>query len=75
VVVDLRKFTAGFTASPRFAVGNVTGGRVEVAAAGGPRIRFTPAPGFTGRAGFDFRVIDADGDTWTQSCALVVKGR
>ncbi len=75
VVVDLRKFTAGFTASPRFAVGNVTGGRVEAVAPGGARIRFTPAPGHTGRAGFDFRVTDADGDAWTQPCALVVEAR
>jgi hypothetical protein len=72
--VDLRKFTSGFTASPRFAVGNIVGGRVEQGGPGGASVRFAPAPGFTGRAQFDFRVTDSEGDAWIQTCALVVLG-
>lgn len=72
VVVDLRKFTCGFTASPVFTVANVTGGTVAQGGAGGAVAAFSPTPGYAGRARFDFTVRDRAGHAWTQTCALVV---
>jgi hypothetical protein len=69
VTVDLRKYTSGFTASPSFVVGNVTGGVVKL---DGARATFTPNPGYVGRARFDFAVTDREGSRWVQSCAFIV---
>lgn len=72
VTVDLKKFTSGFTASPKFSVTNVSGGSVAVGSADGSRVTFKPAPGQGGRARFDFTVTDAEGSRWTQTVALVI---
>jgi autotransporter-associated beta strand protein len=72
VQVDLRKFTAGFTAAPTFAVSNLTGGSVALGGPGNAIATFTPALNHVGRARFDFTVTDGAGHSWTQTCALVV---
>lgn len=69
---DLRRFTAGFTAAPTFSWGEVVGGTLVGAGPGNALVTFTPTPGFSGRAGFDFTVRDAEGSTWTQRCALLI---
>lgn len=78
ITVDLRKFTAGFSVSPSFAVTNVTSGTVAqyladgtTASATGPIVKFTPTLNYVGRARFDFTVTD-EGVAWTQTCALVI---
>lgn len=70
--VDLRRYTSGFTSSPVFSVFGVTGGTVSASGPGGAVVRFTPTQETSGRAGFLFTVTDADGDTWTQQCCLLV---
>ncbi len=72
IAVDLRKFTSGFSASPTFTVASVSGGSVALSGAGNAIATFTPTEGYTGRARFDFTVLDGAGSTWTQTCALVV---
>lgn len=70
--IDLRKFTAGFTASPVFSVSSISGGTIAQGGPGGAIVRFTPALDYSGRAGFTFTVTDSAGDSWTQQCALLV---
>ncbi|MBK1834172.1 autotransporter-associated beta strand repeat-containing protein [Roseibacillus ishigakijimensis] len=77
--VDLRRYTSGFSESPEFTIAGVNGGTISQRAAdgttpapSGPIVAFTPEVDFTGRAGFEFTVTDADGSTWTQSFALLV---
>jgi autotransporter-associated beta strand protein len=72
VQVDLRKFTAGFTASPVFAISNLSGGTIVQSGPGSAVATFTPTLNFVGRARFDFTVTDAAGHSWTQTCALLV---
>jgi hypothetical protein len=72
VTIDLRKFTSGFTKNPVFKGSDIHGGTIQSDGPGRCLVTFTPNPGHTGRAGFDFTVTDADGSTWTQSCALLV---
>ena len=70
--VDLRRYTAGFTNRPPavYTVSNVSTGGVTLA--GGTAARFEPPAGFAGRARFDFGVTDGDGDSWTQTFAVLV---
>jgi hypothetical protein len=75
ITIDLRKYTSGFTKSPRFKAHSVKGGSVTYSGPGDHRVTFSPHRGFHGRAGFDFTVLDADGSRWTQSCALLVTKR
>lgn len=72
VQVDLRKFTSGFSASPVFAVSNITGGGVALGGPGNAIATFTPTLNHVGRARFDFTVTDSAGHSWTQTCAIVV---
>lgn len=72
VTIDLRKFTSGFTKNPVFKGANLHGGTVKSSGPGRSVITFTPTPGYSGRAGFDFAVTDDDGDSWVQSCALLI---
>jgi hypothetical protein len=72
VTIDLRKFTSGFTRAPAFKCANPTGGTVSASGPGNSLVTFTPAPGFSGRAGFDFTVNDGEHSAWTQSCGLLV---
>jgi hypothetical protein len=72
VRVDLRKFTAGFTASPVFKISDATGGTIAQIGEGGCVVTFIPAKDFTGRAKFDFTVTDREGSFWKQTCALLV---
>jgi autotransporter-associated beta strand protein len=72
VPVDLRKFTAGFSASPVFTVSNLSGGTIVQSGTGNAIATFTPTLNFVGRARFDFTVTDAAGHSWTQTCALLV---
>ena len=69
IVINMAKFTSGFSTSPVFTTSNVVGGTVSVA---GAAATFTPTLNFTGRARFDFTVTDSAGHSWTQTCALVV---
>jgi autotransporter-associated beta strand protein len=69
LVVDLAKYTTGFTAAPVFTTGNASGGGVTIA---GSVATFTPTLNFSGRARFDFTVTDAAGHAWTQTFAIVV---
>lgn len=68
--VDLRRYTAGFVNQPRYEVSRVTGGTVAVAAG---MARFTPTPGFTGRARFQFTVRDGEASAWTQDFLIIVQ--
>jgi hypothetical protein len=70
--VDLRKFTSGFSASPVFKISDVSGGTTTQSGEGGCVIIFTPKLDYIGRAKFDFTVIDREGSTWKQTCALLV---
>ncbi len=70
--IDLRKFTSGFTASPVFALSNLTGGTATQSGPGNAIVRFTPPLETSGRAGFHFTVTDSAGSTWTQQCCLLV---
>ena len=72
VVVDLRKFTSGFSATPVFTVAAVSNGSIVQSGVGNCIVTFTPTQNFVGRARFDFTVTDAAGHSWTQTCALVV---
>lgn len=67
--IDLRRYTRGFVNQPRYEVANATGGTVTVA---GHVARFTPAPGFSGRAKFQFTVRDADGSAWPQDFLILI---
>jgi hypothetical protein len=68
--IDLRRYTRGFVSQPQYEVSRATGGKVTAAA---HVARFTPTPGFRGRAGFQFTVRDADGSAWTQNFLLLVQ--
>jgi autotransporter-associated beta strand protein len=72
VQMDLKKFTAGFSASPSFVVSNITGGTIGQSGPGNHLVNFTPTLNHVGRARFDFTVTDAAGHSWTQTCALLV---
>ncbi len=72
ITIDLRKFTSGFSKQPTFTCENASGGTVKSSGPGASTITFTPTPAFTGRAGFDFTVTDADGSSWSQSCGLLI---
>ena len=72
VTVHLGKFTMGFTNHPAFTCGNITGGTMKTNGAKGDAITFIPAPGYTGRGGFEFTITDAEGSSWTQSCAFLI---
>jgi autotransporter-associated beta strand protein len=69
VCVDLRQFTRGFTnSSPVYSVFNATNGTVTLF--NSYYARFVPAAGYTGPAGFQFTVTDADGSTLTRPMNL-----
>jgi autotransporter-associated beta strand protein len=70
--IDLRKFTAGFVKSPVFTLSGITNGSTTQSGSGNAIVRFTPTLSFSGRARFEFIVTDADGSSWTQTCALLV---
>ncbi len=79
VQVDLRRFTAGFSAAPSFNIAAVSNGTATqyladgvTVSATGPIVKFTPTLNFTGRARFDFTVTDSSGSSWTQTMALLV---
>ena len=79
VDIDLAHYTSGFNApSILFVISNVEGGTVSTQNGSGAvlgdghTVRFTPAPGTTGRAWFDFTVTDGDGESWTQRFMLIV---
>lgn len=69
LVINLAKFTSGFSASPVFTTSNEVNGTVSIV---GTAATFTPTLNFTGRARFDFTVTDSAGHAWTQTCAIVV---
>ena len=70
--IDLRKFTSGFTANPVFTVSNITGGAATSSGPGNALVRFTPTRNTSGRAGFLFKVTDAEGSSWTQQVCILV---
>ncbi len=79
VDVDLSRYTGGFDKpSLLFTVDNVTGGSISTLNGAGAvlgdghTVRFTPTQDFTGRAWFDFTVVDGDGLLWTQRFLLMV---
>lgn len=72
ITIDLRKFTSGFVKNPVFKTSGLCGGSVKSAGPGDSLVTFTPAPHHTGRAGFDFSVIDVEGSAWSQTCGLLV---
>jgi hypothetical protein len=73
VAIDLKPFTSAFSNAPVFKVSNVVGGSVTLGGAGNSVATFRPAVNYVGRAKFDFTVADADGNTWTQTYALLVQ--
>ncbi len=72
IEIDLRKFTAGFTASPTFTLSNISNGSAVQSGPGNALVRFAPNRDFSGRAGFLLTVTDAAGDSWTEQCCLLV---
>jgi hypothetical protein len=77
--IDLRKFTDGFSNAPAFTLTNVVNGTTQqflangtTPSATGPIVKFTPTLNASGRAGFNFTVLDAEGSQWTQQFALLV---
>jgi autotransporter-associated beta strand protein len=77
--VNLSKFTSGFVASPVSTISNVSNGSVQQFAAdgvtpstSGPVVKFIPTTDYVGRAGFNFKVLDAEGSEWTQQFAILV---
>jgi hypothetical protein len=73
IVVDLARYCGGFRAqAPVFTLGDVSGGTAVQARQGGCLVTFTPTAGRSGRAGFDFTVVDAEGDRWTRSFLILL---
>lgn len=73
VDVDLTRFTRGFTNdSPTYSVFNSTNGTVALLS-GGKTARFTPAADFFGLGGFQFKVTDATGFSYTNSVGIHVR--
>jgi hypothetical protein len=73
VDVDLTQYTRGFTNdSPVYAVFNATNGAVALIS-GGRVARFTPPANFYGLGGFQFKVTDASGFSWTNTVGLHVR--
>lgn len=70
VRIDLSKFTMGFGKAPRYVISHLSTGKATVDANG--HALFTAPENHTGRASFDFTVTDAEGSTWTQTCAFVI---
>ncbi len=77
--IDLRKFTDGFSNAPAFTVAGVVNGTTQQFLANGttpsstgPIVKFTPTLNATGRAGFNFTVVDAESSQWTQQFALLI---
>jgi hypothetical protein len=70
-VIDLSRFTTGFTKAPVFTLSEVTGGTATQGGAGGKLVQFK-ANNAAGRGGFLFTVKDADGGTWTQQFGICV---
>lgn len=68
--IDLSRYTAGFTGSVRFKIGDIRGGSAQQAGEGGKLVRFKPDQ--FGRGGFSFTITDVDGDSWTQQFAVCV---
>jgi len=68
--IDLRRYTRGFGNQPRFESVSPSGGSVIITSQ--HLARFTPTPGFTGRAQFTFTVHDADGSVWAQEFLILV---
>lgn len=70
IEVDLQRYTGGFDSSAQLEVSAATGGKVTLRS---PQFaRFEPAPGFTGRAKFDFTIRDAAGSAWTREFLILV---
>ena len=78
VIVDLSRYTRGFTKNAAFTIDAVENGTVwQYAQYGTPStsgsvIEFVPNQGYYGRAGFNFTVTDAEGSSWTQYFAVFV---
>jgi pectate lyase len=72
-VIDLGRYTSGFTKSPVFTLAGVTGGSAKQGGPGGKLVQFTAA-NVAGRGGFLFTVTDADGGSWTQQFAICITG-
>ena len=71
--IDLTQFTRGFTNySPVYAVSNPTNGTVSLLA-GGRIARFAPAANFYGVGGFQFKVSDPSGFSYTNSVGIHVR--
>ena len=70
-VIDLSRYTSGFTKDPVFTLSQVTGGTATQGGAGGKLVQFK-ADNATGRGGFLFTVKDADGSLWTQQFGICV---
>lgn len=68
--IDLTRYTSGFTNNPVFTLTNITGGTVAQSGPGGRFVTFT-ANNTAGRAGFNFTVTDAEGDSWTRQFAIL----
>jgi hypothetical protein len=72
VDMDLTQFTRGFTnVSPVYSVSNPANGGVTLLA-GQPVARFTPTAGFYGLGGFQFKVTDASGFSYTNTVGIHV---
>jgi hypothetical protein len=68
--VDLQRYTRGFGGNTQLELSAATGGKVTLTSQ--QFARFEPAPGFTGRAKFNFTVRDVTGSAWTREFLILV---
>ena len=71
VDLDLRRYTSGFTNGAVFTLSRVAGGTVSQSGTGGCLAHFVPPPNTSGRAWFDFKVVDAQASEWTQTFSIL----
>ncbi len=72
IEIDLHTYTSGFTnASPAYTLSNPNNGQVALQS-DAHTARFTPSPGYIGRAGFTFTVTASDHTAMTNSMSLLV---
>lgn len=72
LVINLSKFTRGFSKGAQFRVSGAVNGEVGNVNDLDPWVLFAPEYGLHGRAKFNFTVTDEDGSTWTQPFAVLV---
>ncbi|MCW1914050.1 autotransporter-associated beta strand repeat-containing protein [Luteolibacter sp. GHJ8] len=71
LIVDLSRYTAGFTNAPAFTLTGIGGGSATQSGPGNRIVTFNTQAS-AGRGGFLFTVTDTEGSTWTQQFLICV---